>query len=78
MQQIRTAGLVPRGGLVVLALLAALQGCSSQQLYEAGRGWQRDACNKLQDAQERARCMQSADTPHEQYQRESQTVRERR
>jgi hypothetical protein len=60
---------------VVLALASlGLAGCSSQQLYGAGQGWQRAECNKIMDAQERSRCMASASTSYEDYRKQSEAA----
>jgi hypothetical protein len=58
-------------------LLAAtlLPACSSQQAYGAGQAWQRQECNKLPDAAERSRCMASASTSFEDYQRQATAAR---
>lgn len=58
--------------LAPTVLLIALCGCSSQQLYNAAQGWQRNECYKIADQQERSRCLASTSTSYEQYQRESQ------
>ena len=69
----RLAGVLP--GL--LAGLLALAGCSSQQLYGAGQGWQQQECQRLADAQERQRCMSSASRSYEEYRREAEAARRR-
>jgi len=63
--------------LVVGALAAGLAACSSQQLYSAGQAWQRTECHKLNDAQDRNRCLASSATSYEQYQRESKAATSR-
>ncbi len=60
---------------IVLFVVGLLQACSTQQAYGAGQAWQRQACNKIDDAQERARCMASASRSYEDYQRESGAAR---
>ena len=57
--------------LSVVALLSMLGACSSQQLYGVGQAWQRNECFKINDQQERSRCLSSASTSYEQYKRES-------
>lgn len=52
-----------------LASLAA--GCSTQQAYGAGQAWQRQECSKINDAQERSRCMASASTSYDDYKRQA-------
>lgn len=69
----RTASLL----LALGALAAGLAACSSQQLYSAGQAWQRAECHKLNDAQERSRCLGSSATSYEQYQRESKAATSR-
>jgi len=53
-----------------LCLAALLAGCSSQQLYGVGQGWQQQECIKLPDPQERNRCMASSKRSYDEYQRE--------
>jgi hypothetical protein len=60
-----------------LVALAALAGCSSQQLYGGGQAWQKTECQKLQDAAERNRCMASTNRSYEDYQREQAAGRSR-
>ena len=61
-------------GLIALAAMA-LAGCSSEQAYGVGQAWQRTECNKIQDHEQRARCMSSAATSYEAYQRQSEAVK---
>lgn len=70
----------PRLGLRVAALASGLTllmmaACSSQDLYATGQGWQRQECNKLQDAQERNRCMASTSRSFEDFKREAESAR---
>jgi len=44
--------------------------CSSAQLYGAGQAWQKTECNKIDDREERGRCMANANQPLDRYQRE--------
>lgn len=48
-----------------------VSGCTSQQLYATGQGWQRNECNKLLDQSERERCMRQADTSYDDYKRQT-------
>jgi hypothetical protein len=59
--------------MVAASCLAA--GCSSQQLYGAGQEWQRNECRKLNDSQERQRCMNSANTSYDDYQKQSDAAK---
>jgi hypothetical protein len=64
--------------ILVPALLAtglALAGCSSQQLYSAGQGWQRNACNRLPDGTDRERCLADADRSRDAWQRATSGAR---
>jgi hypothetical protein len=55
------------------SLLAA--GCSSWQAYAAAQTWQRNECYKINDAQERSRCLSSASTSYEAYRRQAEAAR---
>jgi len=57
--------------LPLVALLSTLGACSSQQLYGVGQAWQRNECFKINDQQQRSRCLSSTSTSYEQYKRES-------
>ncbi len=48
-----------------------LVGCSSQQLYGAGQAWQRSECQRIVNAEERNRCMQSTARSHDEYLKEA-------
>jgi hypothetical protein len=63
--------LVPLAALAVVNVLGA---CSSQQLYGAGQAWQRNECIKINDQQERSRCLASSAASYEQYQREARAA----
>ena len=56
---------------VVLAFTFIAQACTSQQLYGSGQAWQRQECNKINDSQQRAKCMESAAKSHDEYQKEA-------
>jgi hypothetical protein len=62
--------------LLAAALVSALGGCSTEQLYGVGQAWQRNECFKIADQQERSRCLSSASTSYEQYKRESKAAAE--
>jgi hypothetical protein len=66
---------VARAAATCALIVAALGGCSSQELYSTGQGWQRNECRKLPDVQERERCMASTSRSFDDYQRESATAR---
>jgi len=57
---------------ISLIALAAIfcAACSSAQLYGAGQAWQKAECNKIDDREERGRCMANANQPLDRYQRE--------
>lgn len=63
-----------RAAVVCFIFLAAsgLQACSSQQVYAAGQGWQRNECFKISDTQERSRCLASASTSYDEYKRQAE------
>ncbi len=54
----------------LLWVLAPLTACTAQQAYGAGQNWQRNHCNRIPDAMERTRCLQSAATSYREYQRQ--------
>ncbi len=51
-------------GLVAAALLA---GCSHEQMYNSMQGAKENECQKIIDASERARCLDNAHMPYQQY-----------
>ena len=58
--------------LTTVSLLCLLTSCSGQQMYGAGQAWQRNQCFKISDAQERSRCLETANASYEQYQRKTE------
>ena len=54
--------------LMISLALCQLAACTSQQAYGVGQAWQRNQCFMITDAEERSRCLESANTPYEQYQ----------
>jgi len=52
-----------------------LMACSTQQAYGAAQAWQRNECFKINDAQERSRCLASTSTTYEDYKRQSDAIR---
>jgi hypothetical protein len=56
--------------LATIGALCLVAGCTSQELYQTGQGWQKQECKKLQDRDERGRCEKSAATSFERYQAE--------
>ncbi len=61
--------------LCASSALAGLAACSTQTAYLSAQGWQRQQCFRIDDAQQRQRCLKSASTSYEDYQRESGTIR---
>ena len=66
-----------RAWISLLAVMAVnqLYGCSSQQVYGAGQAWQLQECSKIMDAQERSRCMSSANASYDEYKRQTETTK---
>jgi hypothetical protein len=63
---------------IVLGLVAGaccMSGCSWHQAYDMAQGWQRNACFRIMDAQERDRCVAGTGMAYEDYQRQTQTNR---
>jgi hypothetical protein len=56
--------------LMTLFLPVTLTACSNQQVYGIGQAWQRNQCFTIDDPRERSRCLESAETPYEQYRRQ--------
>ncbi|WP_241049911.1 hypothetical protein [Achromobacter xylosoxidans] len=62
--------------LACVAASAVTSACTSRQAYDTGQAWQRNECGKIVDMQERQRCMGSASTSHDDYQRQRQDLRQ--
>jgi len=56
----------------ITAVLMVVAGCSWQQAYYGGQGWQRNMCNKLVDQTERERCLSNANMTYEDYRRQTE------
>jgi hypothetical protein len=56
---------------VATILFGALSGCSSQQMYASGQGYQRNQCERLPDMGERQRCLEKANMSYEEYKKET-------
>jgi hypothetical protein len=56
-------------GTVALAAWLALAGCTSQQMYAAGQGWQRTECSRMPDGADRDRCLANAERSYDAYRR---------
>lgn len=54
-----------------LLVFLLLTGCTSRQLYESGQAYQRNQCQQLPDAGERARCLGQTPASYEAYRRET-------
>jgi hypothetical protein len=52
-----------------------MAGCSSQQLYIVGQGWQKQECQKLADMAERQRCEKSTAMSYERYKAEADAAK---
>ena len=61
--------------LVAIVALSSMQACSSQQVYGAGQAWQHRECNKIQDTQDRSRCMASSSASYEDYRRQAEAAK---
>jgi len=59
-----------RALLLAAMLSAAAFGCTTQQAYSAGQGWQRNACDRLPDNGERQRCIERANVRYDTYRQE--------
>ena len=63
--------------LLALAWLAALAqaACTTQEIYDSGRAWQRSQCAKIVDRWEYERCMRDADLAYDEYKRRKDAER---
>lgn len=60
--------------LACVAAATLTSACSSRQAYDSGQAWQRNECGRIADTQERQRCMGSASTSYDSYQRQRQDI----
>lgn len=61
----------PANSLALLFLTACfLAGCGGRQLYDAGTGWRQAECRKILDNAERERCLRTANTDYDTYEKE--------
>jgi hypothetical protein len=61
--------------LVLLTILAGASGCTSQQFYAGGQAWQRNECQRIQDFQERKRCLESTALSYDEYQKQAASAK---
>jgi hypothetical protein len=61
--------------LALLVLVPVLAGCSQRQLYLSAQGLKEQECRKLSDASERQRCLDSAATDYDDYQRQREAAK---
>lgn len=61
--------------LLALAAAPLCVACSSQQAYGAGQAWQRNECYKINEPQERSRCLSSANTSYDDYKRQADAAK---
>ena len=51
--------------------------CSTQQFYQTTQAWQRNQCYKLEDMQERNRCLSNANDSFDDYKKKSEADAQR-
>ena len=56
--------------LAVCVLVLLECGCTSRQVYESAWGWRRNECDKIANADERARCLEAANASYDTYSKE--------
>ena len=63
-----------RAVLACMSLTACVlvSACSSEQIYAAGQAHRRVECSKIENAQERERCMKQASISYEMYKQEGE------
>jgi len=54
----------------IAVLTCVLASCSSRQVYDSAAGWRQNECDRIVDAAERSRCLDTANLEYERYQRE--------
>lgn len=59
---------------VIIAVAAFTAACSNRQMYEGLQASKRQQCQKLPEP-DRARCLESAGTGYDDYQREREKIR---
>ena len=62
----------------IFALTCVLAGCSSRQVYDGAAGWRQNECDRIVDAAERSRCLDTANLEYERYRRERDKAGEAR
>lgn len=61
--------------LATSCFLLGFAACSTQQAYGVGQAWQRNECYRINDAQERSRCLASTSTSYDDYKRQSEAAK---
>ncbi|MEY4907843.1 MAG: hypothetical protein RL260_1561 [Pseudomonadota bacterium] len=56
--------------------LTFLTACSTDQFWNIGQAWQRDHCMKLQDQQDRSRCLADMTRSRDDYERQAEGLRQ--
>lgn len=54
----------------IAVLTCVLASCSSRPVYDSAAGWRQNECDRIVDAAERSRCLDTANLEYERYQRE--------
>lgn len=62
----------------ITVLTCVLAGCSSRQVYDGAAGWRQNECDRIVDAAERSRCLDTANLEYERYRRERDKAGEAR
>ncbi len=59
---------------LLFLLVCVFSGCSSDQLYAAGRATQRNQCEHMPDQNQRESCLRDAGMSHDEYKRKSGAI----
>jgi hypothetical protein len=62
---------------MTVTLAVAGAACTTQQGYGAAQAWQQNECRKLQDQEQRTRCLKSNAKTYEEYQRQASDLRKK-
>lgn len=61
--------------VLAAAVVAGLSACSNKILYDSAQATQQQECQKLQDPNDRARCLQSNAMSYERYRTEAEAAK---
>ena len=60
---------------IAALIVATAAGCSARVAYDSAQNWQRLECQKILDLSARNKCLADANTPYEDYKRQSEAAK---